>query len=86
MCSKQPSALQFELRALEYKLLAAFAEASGRVLTRRQLIDAAWGEGVFLTDRAVDSQIKRLRRRLGTAGTCIHTRRGLGYLFEADGG
>ena len=75
-----------DLSALEFKLLTAFVRSRGRVLTRDQLLDAAWGEGVALNDRVVDNHIVSLRRKLEPEPA--HPRhfvniRGLGYRFDA---
>ena len=75
-----------ELSALEFKLLAAFIESRGRVLTRDQLLDAAWGSDVALNDRVVDNHIVSLRRKLERDPS--HPQhflniRGLGYRFDA---
>jgi DNA-binding response OmpR family regulator len=53
-----------ELSALEFKLLTAFVRRRGRLLTREQLLEAAWGPGVSLNDRVVDNHIVSLRRKL----------------------
>jgi DNA-binding response OmpR family regulator len=53
-----------ELSALEFKLLTVFVRSAGRVLTRDQLLDAAWGIEVTVNDRAVDNHIVSLRRKL----------------------
>ena len=75
-----------ELSALEFKLLTVFIRSRGRVLTRDQLLDAAWGRGVSLNDRVVDNHIVSLRRKL--EADPAHPRhllniRGLGYRFDA---
>ena len=70
------------LSALEFDLLAALASAPGRVFTRRQLIDRAWGWDFFGDERVVDVHIRKLRRALGddaTDPTIIGTVRGVGY-------
>jgi len=75
-----------ELSALEFKLLTAFVRSRGRVLTRDQLLDAAWGEGVALNDRVVDNHIVSLRRKLEPEPACPRhfvNIRGLGYRFDA---
>ena len=74
-----------EATPLEFKLLAAFIQRRGRVLSREQLIDAAWGRDVFVTDRVVDSHIVNLRRKIEpepTAPRYLVSVRGLGYRFE----
>src|SRR5262249_5335139 len=55
-----------EITPQEFKLLLTFARNRGRVLSRDQLINLAWGAGIFVTDRVVDAHIVNLRRKLGT--------------------
>ena len=69
----------------EFKLLGAFVQNRGRVLSRQQLLDAAWGVGTVLSDRAVDNHIVNLRRkieRIPTEPTHLVSVRGLGYRFD----
>jgi len=65
---------------LEFKLLVTFAKNRGRVLSRDQLIDLAWGTDTFVTDRAVDAHIVNLQRKLGPE--LIASVRGMGYRFD----
>jgi two-component system alkaline phosphatase synthesis response regulator PhoP len=70
---------------LEFKLLAAFIERRGRVLSREQLINEAWGRDIFVTDRVVDSHIVNLRRKIEPEPTTpryLISVRGLGYRFD----
>ncbi|MEK7406284.1 MAG: response regulator transcription factor [Acidobacteriota bacterium] len=69
-----------DVTPLEYKLLVAFLEHKGRVLSRDQLIDLVWGKGTFITERAVDAHIVNLRRKV--AGEAIVSVRGMGYRLE----
>jgi len=74
-----------EVTALELKLLAAFLDSRGRVLSREQLLEAAWGSGTFVTDRAVDAHIVNLRRKIEgdpREPRYIVSVRGLGYRFD----
>jgi len=64
----------------EFKLLLTFAKNRGRVLSRDQLIDLAWGRDTYVTDRAVDAHIVNLRRKLGQ--DLIASVRGMGYRFD----
>ena len=77
-----------DLTARQFKLLRAFAERPRRVLTRDQLMDAAFGDEEADTfDRAIDVQISRLRKRLARAGAdgqLIRTFRNEGYMLQAD--
>ena len=70
---------------LEFKLLAAFIERRGRVLSREQLINEAWGRDIFVTDRVVDSHIVNLRRKIEPEPTMpryLISVRGIGYRFD----
>ena len=75
-----------EITAQEFRLLQVFLRNAGRVLTRAQLIDAAWGQGLAITDRAVDTQVFNLRKKIEpdpAEPRFIISARGLGYRFEA---
>ena len=67
------------LTALEFKLLRTFLERPGRVQTRETLLADVWGIDADVTTRTVDTHIKRLREKLGSAGEVIETLRGVGY-------
>jgi DNA-binding response OmpR family regulator len=69
-----------EITPLEFKLLQVFLRNRGRLLSRDQIIDLAWGRSTYITERAVDAHIVNLRRKLG-AGT-IASVRGMGYRFD----
>jgi DNA-binding response OmpR family regulator len=69
-----------EVTPQEFKLMVTFARNPGRVLSRDQLIDLAWGGDTFVTDRAVDAHIVNLRRKLGPE--LIASVRGMGYRFD----
>jgi DNA-binding response OmpR family regulator len=71
-----------DLTATEFKILAALMGARGRVLTREQLIDLAIGQGVAVTNRAMDVHIAALRKKMGDCANCILTVRGVGYAFR----
>jgi DNA-binding response OmpR family regulator len=53
-----------DVTPLEFKVLAAFVRHPGRVLTRQQLLDEAWGRDLFVTERVVDNQLTNLRKKL----------------------
>ncbi len=72
------------LSALEFDLLAALADAPGRVFSRRQLLERVWGYDFFGDERVVDVHIRNLRARLGDDAAnprLIATVRGVGYKF-----
>jgi DNA-binding response OmpR family regulator len=75
------------ISALEFRLLVAFVRHPGRVLSREQLIDAAWGPETIITDRVVDTHILNLRKKIEPAPAKprhILSVRGMGYRFEAE--
>ena len=69
-----------EVTPQEFKLLLTFAQNRGRVLSRERLIDLAWGRDISVTDRAVDTHVVNLRRKLGAE--LIASVRGMGYRFD----
>jgi two-component system, OmpR family, alkaline phosphatase synthesis response regulator PhoP len=74
-----------DLTPTEYRLLKVFVESAGRVLTRQQLIDAAWDPGTFITDRAIDTHVWSLRKKIerDPSQPChFHAVRGIGYRFD----
>lgn len=74
-----------EITPTEFKLLAAFIRQRGRALTRDQLLDLAWGQGVFVSDRVVDNQIVNLRKKIEPKPSkprYLLNVRGVGYRFD----
>lgn len=76
---------QIVLTVSEFSLLAALLERPTQVLSRAQLVERAYGPGHFLSDRTVDSHVRRIRGKLKSAGyECLETVYGVGYkLSEA---
>lgn len=73
------------LTPIEFKLLAAFIRHRGRVLTRDELLNLAWGPGTFITDRVVDTHITNLRKKIEPAPSeprFVVGVRGVGYRFD----
>ena len=74
-----------ELTPLEFKLLAAFIRARGRVLSREQLLDEVWGRGTFVVDRVIDTHITNLRKKIEPEPAqprFLVSVRGVGYRFD----
>ncbi len=81
-----PDDVQMALSNAEYRLLAAFIERAGRVLTRDALLELTRAPGVEVNDRSIDLAVSRLRSKLGDSPKeprLIRTVRGEGYLFDA---
>jgi two-component system response regulator ChvI len=77
---------ELRLTITEFRMLAALAARPGAARTREQLLEAAFPEDAYQSDRAADCHIKRLRRKLEQAGApegCIETVYGLGYRYHA---
>jgi two-component system response regulator BaeR len=74
-----------ELTPSEYCILAGMARRPGQVFTRAQLLDLASDDSLDVTDRAVDSHIKNLRRKIAAVlpdADAIHSIYGLGYRLD----
>ena len=63
----------------EFELLCLLLERRGAVFTRDQLLNTIWGYSFDGASRTVDVHIRTLRQKLGEAGNCIQTVRGVGY-------
>lgn len=70
------------LTVTEFDLLRFLIGNPGRVFTREQLLDAAWGPGAGAGSRTVDVHVAQLRAKLGE-GSPIRTVRGVGYVLDA---
>ena len=72
--------VEVSLTVLELAILATLARRPGRVFTRGQVVDLAWGPGHAVSDRTVDSHVRRIRSKLrGAGGDPVETVHGLGY-------
>ena len=68
-----------------HELIARLDVSQGHVKTRDQLMDAAYGESIYVDDRTIDSHIKRLRakfRQTDTGFAQIETLYGVGYRYR----
>ncbi len=76
---------QLDLTPTEFDLLAALARRPGQVFSRAQLLALAHQDKLEVTDRAIDSHIKNVRRKIEAAAPGLEPIRsiyGLGYRFE----
>jgi two-component system response regulator BaeR len=83
-----PDGRSIELTAVEFALLQTLYDAPGRIFPRNRLIDRIYQDGRIVSDRTVDSHIKKLRRRLAELlpeRELIHSVYGVGYRFEERG-
>ncbi|MBC2855567.1 response regulator transcription factor [Cetobacterium sp. 2A] len=75
---------KIELSGREAQLFEYFIRNKGIVLNREKLLNEIWGFDFYCEDRAVDTLIKRLRKKLGQYSENIKTIRGVGYIFNED--
>lgn len=76
-----------KLTVTEFLLLKALAQRPGHVKNRDQLMDAAYGENIYVDDRTIDSHIKRLRKKLRATDNefdKIETLYGVGYRYKDE--
>lgn len=74
-----------DLTVTEFLLVKALAQRPGHVKNRDQLMDAAYGEHVYVDDRTIDSHIKRLRKKFKAIDADfaqIETLYGVGYRYR----
>ena len=74
-----------DLTPIEFRLLHTLTTQPGRVYPRAQLLELLHGDAHAATERAVDSHVKNLRRKLdqaGAGGERIHSVYGVGYRYD----
>ena len=84
LCTWRGEALS--LTVTEFLLLQALAQRPGHVKSRNQLMDAAYGDQIYVEDRTIDSHVKRIRKKFRTidpAFSQIETLYGVGYRFTS---
>jgi two-component system OmpR family response regulator len=78
---------EVELSATEFLLLHALLVAPARVYSRADLVERAYGHGHHITERTVDSHVRRIRRKFEPFGVDpIETVYGVGYRMRRNGG
>ena len=84
-CELKRAGILVETTAMELKLLGAFVRHRGRTLSRARLLDEVWGPTTFVTERAVDTHVTNLRRKIerepGNPRYIVSVR-GMGYRFD----
>ena len=73
---------ELQLTRTEYDMLLFFLPHRGNIYRREEIIDRVWGDSVVISNRTIDTNITRLRKKLGEYGNCIVTRQGFGYGFR----
>jgi len=70
------------LQKMEFDILFLLMSSLNRVFSRDALISHSKGDNYYITDRAIDNQIYKLRKKLGEAGKHLETVSGIGYRFS----
>jgi two-component system response regulator BaeR len=74
-----------DLTAVEFQLLVILAKEPGRIFSRQQLMDGGYQDHRVVSDRTIDSHIRKLRKRISEKcpeSEIIHSVYGVGYKFE----
>ncbi|MBW8326720.1 MAG: response regulator transcription factor [Prolixibacteraceae bacterium] len=66
----------------EFEILVMLITNKGKYLSRQEILDRIWSDDVIVTERNVDVNIARLRKKIGDYGNYIKGRSGYGYSFE----
>jgi DNA-binding response OmpR family regulator len=75
----------YKLTKTEFELLKFFISNPNCIYTRKEIISNIWGKNNEVTERAIDTNITRLRKKLGEYGDYLTTRLGYGYGFQEQG-
>ena len=70
------------LTRIEYEIFKLLYTNKGKVFPREDILSKVWPDDVIVTDRTVDVNITRLRKKIGEYGNRIVSRHGFGYLYE----
>ena len=73
---------EVSLTRTEYDMLLFLLRHPNRIYSREEIITQVWGDEVVVTNRTIDTNITRLRKKLGEYGNNIITRTGFGYGFK----
>ena len=74
-----------DLTRTEFDLLTAMARTEGKVLAREKLMSAAYAANRVVSDRTIDSHIRRLRQKLRNVGVePVHTVHGVGFRLSFE--
>lgn len=73
---------ELNLTRTEYDILLFFLTHRNRIYSREELIEKIWDSNVVVTTRTIDTNIARLRKKIGEYGNNIVTRLGFGYGFK----
>jgi DNA-binding response OmpR family regulator len=77
---------EIHLTATEFKLLESLMRASGKVVSKRTIVEAVWGPGVKVEDNTLHAFVRLLRKKVdeGRRHPLIQTVRGFGYRTRTE--
>ncbi len=73
---------QIKLTRKEFEILALLMKNKNKYISREEILNQVWSNDVVVTERNVDVNIARLRKKIGSYGEVIIGRSGYGYCFE----
>ena len=73
---------ELPLTRTEYDILLFFLIHRNRIYSREEIINQVWGDYVVVTNRTIDTNITRLRKKIGQYSNNLVTRQGFGYGFK----
>ena len=73
---------KIDLTRKEYEIISLLAKTPGRIFSREEILRRIWESDVIVTDRTVDVNMTRLRRKMEEYGSYIRNKPGFGYYFE----
>jgi two-component system, OmpR family, alkaline phosphatase synthesis response regulator PhoP len=73
---------KIELTRKEFEILSFLIRHYGRIFSRADLLARIWESDVIVSERTVDVNMTRLRKKMGEYGSYIHNKSGYGYYFE----
>jgi DNA-binding response OmpR family regulator len=75
---------EVELTRKEFEILKLLMTHKGKYISRIEILNSVWSNDVVVTDRNVDVNITRIRKKIGKYGELIKGRTGYGYCFQTD--
>ncbi|HCE58192.1 MAG TPA: DNA-binding response regulator, partial [Prolixibacteraceae bacterium] len=66
----------------EYEILVLLMKHQGQYIGREDILNRVWSDDIIVTERNVDVNIARLRKKIGQYGDCIKGKSGYGYCFS----
>ena len=73
---------KIELTRKEYEIIILLARSPGKIFSREDILRRIWESDVIVTDRTIDVNITRLRKKMEEYGNYIRNKAGFGYYFD----